>query len=558
MRAPALSPSTVVYPQKNNSHLVDLYLRLSVDREGKDSLARQQADLENWAASRGLTVRNVWRDNGKSGYKRGVRRPDFDSAVAAVRAGEVGTLAIWKLDRLTRQGAGQIGTLLDDVDAVGGRLFFLKDSLDTSVSNSRMLIVMVSEQARSESANTSLRVRAKKDVQRKQGLYLGGRRPFGYVVGNGGDPARGIPPVLEDAPNDRKLRRHPIEAPLVREAFDRLMKGETMLAVCRDWNARGIPTRFGGAHWRSSAMSTTFRSPTLAGLAPDHRERETGYEGADIHPWRDPDTGQTVSLMAEGASPIVTEGERMALLTELDSRLRRYGRGMRATKQPQSLLGAGLVVCAECRRTCNSFGNAYRCRKVAYVGDTCARPLSVSLGTLEEAVKQRWAFRIASLEPDDPLLGVIAERWLAQNDPAPMREREELSEHLSTLEARLSEADRDRYVRNALPAERHALITAELTKQIARVQTDLAALPKPTADLGALLDPEISLPAIMAAPVLEARALLRLAIDKVIVTPAPYSGARFHAHERLQIVWADEDTDAAEVRARVGVGESGN
>ncbi|ALX67272.1 recombinase family protein [Microbacterium sp. XT11] len=503
---------------------VDLYLRLSIDKEGKDSLERQEADLREWAEREGLTVRKVWKDPGKSGYKRGVKRPDFDAAVAAVKAGEVSTLAVWKLDRLSRQGAGQVGTVLDDVDAVGGRLYFLKDSLDSSVPGHRMVIVMVSEQARAESANTSLRVRAKKEVQRREGKYLGGSRPFGYIVDD-----------------DRKLRQHPREAALVREAYERLLNGETMLQVCRDWNDRGIPTRRKGSHWRSSSMSVFLRSPCLAGLVPDHREqRESGYQGADIHPWRDPATGETVSLMAEGEEPIVTEGERMALLQVLDSRLRRYGRGLRAVRQPESLLGGGMVICAACGRTCNSFGNAYRCRKRDYTGDPCPRPLSVTLETLEDAVKREWAFHLAKLEPGDELLDRVAERWLARNDPAPIREREELTERLRTLEAKLDAADHDHYVRGSLSAERHARIADALAEQMARVKAELKALPEPEADLGALLDPELSLPAIMSAPVLEARALLRLAIDKVIVSAAPYPGARFHAHQRMRIVWAGE------------------
>lgn len=522
-----------------NSNLVDLYVRLSVDEAGKDSLERQENDLREWAHREGLTVRKVWKDRGKSGYKRDVKRPDFDAAIAALKAGEVGTLATWKLDRLSRRGSGQIGTVLDDLDAVGGRLYFLKDSLDSSQMNSRLMIIFISEQARTESANTSLRVRAKKIVHRKQGIYLGGMRPFGYVIGNGGDAAKGTPPVLPDAPADRKLRPHPEEALLVREAYERLVAGETMLSVCRNWNERGIPTRRGGSAWRSSSMSVVFRSPTLAGLTPDHREqRATGYEGADIHPWRDPDTGQTVSLMAEGVSPIVSEGERMELLRILDARLRRYGRGMRAVKQPQSLLGGGLVKCATCNKSCNSFGNAYRCKRRDYVGADCARPLSVTLRTLEEAVMREWAFGLARLEPDDPILAAVAERWIARNDPAPGNLREELTARLRDLEAKVASADHDHYVRGVLTHDRYATVTGALSEQISRIRVELASLPEPTANLGALLDPELSLPAILGAPVLEARALLRLAIDSVVVTPAPYAGARFHPHERMRIVWA--------------------
>lgn len=109
---------------------VDLYLRLSVDREGKDSLERQESDLREWAARSGLTVRRVWRDAGKSGFKKEVVRAEFDGAIRALANGEVGTLAVWKLDRLSRRGAGQVGLVLDQIEDAGGRIFFLQDGLE--------------------------------------------------------------------------------------------------------------------------------------------------------------------------------------------------------------------------------------------------------------------------------------------------------------------------------------------------------------------------------------------------------------------------------------------
>lgn len=512
----------------NNSNLVDLYLRLSVDREGKDSMERQERDLRAWAARENLTVRHVWRDAGKSGYRAGVQRPDFDAAVKAVKGGEVGTLAVWKLDRLSRRGAGQVGLVLDDVEAVGGRLFFLKDSLDSTVPGHRMVIVVVSEQARAESANTAIRVRAKKEEQRKAGQYLGGSRPFGYIV-----------------TDERKLRRHAEEAPLIRELVDRTLRGETLLTVARDWNVRGIPTRRGATHWRSSTLSAVLRSPALSGLVPDHTEKTAGYQGLDIHPWRHPDTGETVSLMAAGEAAIVSEAERQRLLTVLDGRLRRYGRGLRSGRQPSALLSGGLVHCATCGRTAVSFGYSYRCRRRDFVGDDCAHPLSVQTRTLEPAVMRAWSQGLAAMEPDDPRLRIVADRWLAEANPVPIRERERLAVERDEVAARVDAADTDHYVRGTLSADRHARITSALEARIRRIDEDLAALPRPEADFAPLLDPERSLPAITAAEVPEARRLLRLAITRVDVTPAPKAGARFVAPERMRLTWVGEEADEA-------------
>lgn len=202
--------------------MVDLYLRLSVDREGKDSLERQEADLRAWAAHEGLTVRKVWADAGKSGYRADVVRADFDAAVAAVSGGEVGTLAVWKLDRLSRRGAGQVGLVLDKVEAAGGRLVFLRDSLDSTVPGHRMVIVMVSEQARAESANTSLRVRAKFAADAAAGIPKRGTRPFGWEV------------------DGVTLRES--EAALVREAVRSVLDGGSMTKIATSWNAAGVLT----------------------------------------------------------------------------------------------------------------------------------------------------------------------------------------------------------------------------------------------------------------------------------------------------------------------------
>ncbi len=532
-----------MHTSPGRTDLVDFYIRLSVARDGADSIARQEADLRAWAAGESLTVREVWKDDGVSGFKN-VKRQGFDAAIAALAAGEVSTLATWKLDRLSRRGAGQIGEVLDSLPASGGRIVSLKDGLDTSVSNSRLVIIMMSELARAESANTSLRVRAKKESSRARGEYLGGPPPFGYFVGDG----------RHGRPKDRKLRQHPTEAPLVRELVERLQAGESMLEVSRDWNRRGIPTRRAAkakrtgqdydasAVWRASTMSAFLRSPTLAGLLPEKRLPSDGY-AANPRPWRHPDTGMPVSILAEGETPIITESERIALLDTLDARLRRYGRGRMPVKSPRSLLG-GLIVCGGCGRSANTFGASYRCRRWHEDSD-CPAPLSVSVEAVETAVKRAWAVGLAALEPDSPVLASVADHWLQKYDPAPLKARTELDSQIAEAQARLAGADEDYYVRDILDAERHARITLGIGERISELQARRDALPRPEADLGALLDPELSLPAITSAEVGEARSLLRLAIRRVEVSAATRRGARFDPRERMTIRWVGESDDEA-------------
>ena len=103
----------------------------------------------------------------------------------------------------------------------------------------------------------------------------------------------------------------------------------------------------------------------------------------------------------------------------------------------------------------------------------------------------------------------------------------------------MDRADEDHYVKGTLDVARHARITARLQDEVARLVARLADLPEPTADLGGLLDPELSLPAFEASSVHEKRELLRLAIERVEVTAAPKRGARFVPTERMSVKWAD-------------------
>ncbi|MGF2950451.1 recombinase family protein [Microbacterium alcoholitolerans] len=271
------------------SQLVDLYLRLSVDRDGKDSLDRQEKDLRAWAKAEGLTVRSVWSDAGKSGYQKGVVRENFDNAILAITKGEVRTLAVWKLDRLSRRGAGQVGLVLDKIEDADGRLVFYKDNLDSTVQNSRLLIIMVSEQARAESANTSLRVSAKIASDAAKGLPAKGLRPFGWESGRATltpEKADELGWTLSDDEKAHGAVYVPVresEAGVIRDAYRRVLDGTaSMWGLAREWTEAGYATAVTGTErvdrtrptekkkvpgvWVASTVRQTLIRPRNAGI----------------------------------------------------------------------------------------------------------------------------------------------------------------------------------------------------------------------------------------------------------------------------------------------------
>jgi len=90
-----------------------------MDRDGSTAIERQELECRAWVDRNGLEVRTIHVDRGVSGFKN-VTRKGFDAAIAALTSGVVGTLVVWKVDRLSRRGMGQVGAVLDSVERVGG------------------------------------------------------------------------------------------------------------------------------------------------------------------------------------------------------------------------------------------------------------------------------------------------------------------------------------------------------------------------------------------------------------------------------------------------------
>jgi site-specific DNA recombinase len=104
--------------------------------------------------------------------------------------------------------------------------------------------------ARYKSQHRAERLRLKHEQLAQAGkLHGSGSRPFGYK-------------------HDRLTVREN-EAALIREAVQRLLAGESVRTVIRNWNARGITTTT-GKPWRNGALTRMLRSPRIAGKREHH------------------------------------------------------------------------------------------------------------------------------------------------------------------------------------------------------------------------------------------------------------------------------------------------
>ncbi|WP_369223793.1 recombinase family protein [Streptomyces sp. R39] len=503
--------------------LADLYLRLSLDRDGKTAIERQEADCRAWAERNGLTVRKVHIDRGRSGYKS-VTRKGFDAALAAVTAGVVGTLLVWKLDRLSRKGIGEVGAALDSISHVGGRLVSVVDGLDTSNDSARVTIALLAELARSESRNIGTRVSNAKRYLRSKGQWIGGQPPYGLAVD----------------PSTKQLIHNAETAVYARLIADEALAGASLVNIARMLNTHEIESPRGG-QWNAASIMQLLRSPAFAGLMPQTEYTEaadgTRKYGSRVVPYRDPETLDTVSI-GEG---IITVGERELIAKQLESRTYPHA-GKRRPKPQGSALLTGLIFCGVpgCGRRMHRVGGSYQCM-ARRAGNQC--PGASALAELvDEYVTERFLTRLPALEPDDPLLAAIADRWVHRADPETFAKRDAITAEITDEEARLADLEDARYVRGEFDGpeavERYNRLAARLQGRIEGLRADLEKLPTPAVDITPMLDGELLREAWEVSEVPDRRDRLTLAIDRVVVSKGR-RGARFVGEKRVTIEWAD-------------------
>ena len=162
---------------------------------------------------------------------------------------------------------------------------------------------------------------------------------------------------------------------------------------------------------------------------------------------------------------------------------------------------------------------------------------------LEDAVLRAFVARLTTADPDDPLLDVIASRWVAQHDPEALAQRAATLAALNQEKAALAKVDDDHYVHRTLDRERHARLSQAISRRIVGLQRDLDSRPLPQANIAPLLDSALLREAWEAATIPQRRDLLRLALDGVIVAWGR-QGVRFDPASRLTFRWASVDVPA--------------
>jgi Site-specific recombinases, DNA invertase Pin homologs len=231
---------------------IGIYLRISDDRDGTQTATKRQlADCQRFATSKGWHVADVFEDVDTSAYQRTSKRPEFERMLASVRDGAIDGVLAWKMDRLSRRQRDLV-RLDEQCEDSGGFIATVSEQIDTRQPSGRFVAELLVSQARMESSNTSIRVTRAHEQMAKNGQpVLGGMRPFGYSK----DRSEIIPQ----------------EAELIRDAARRVMAGESVRSVCRDWQAQGVVSS-AGKPWKTASLSRLLGSAFISG--------QRDYQGA--------------------------------------------------------------------------------------------------------------------------------------------------------------------------------------------------------------------------------------------------------------------------------------
>jgi site-specific DNA recombinase len=224
-----------------------IYVRISEDRAGAGlGTARQDVDCRPICLRRGYPPERIrlYEDNDTSAYS-GRRRPRYEQLLADIAAGDVTLVTAWHPDRLHRSPI-ELEQFIAVVERAGIDVETARaGALDLSTPSGRMVARQLGVVARYESEHKSDRQRRKHQQLADEGrLAGGGTRPFGY--------------------NSDRRTLHPTEAGSLREAAGRVLEGESIRSVCRDFTARDISTVSGGP-WAPTVLRNLLTSARISG-----------------------------------------------------------------------------------------------------------------------------------------------------------------------------------------------------------------------------------------------------------------------------------------------------
>lgn len=223
------------------------YRRISDDREGRElGVTRQDDDLDAFAERENLVYVAEYVDNDISASTRSKkRRPGYEQMLADAKAGQFEVIAAYTTGRLTRRPR-EHEDLIDLATGHGIEFKYIRSpSFDLTTAQGRRIARTLAAQDAGEAEDIAERV--ERDVRRRAeaGEFHGGSLPFGID---------GDREIVKGKLRYVRFRHHTTNAARVRKAVRRLLAGEKVYGIAKDY---GMQPR---------TLKRALVNPAIAGL----------------------------------------------------------------------------------------------------------------------------------------------------------------------------------------------------------------------------------------------------------------------------------------------------
>jgi site-specific DNA recombinase len=464
---------------------VCLYMRISTDEDHQPtSLGTQRERLERYCQA--MEDWHVVHTSEDQASAVTLDRPGLKQALCLARERRFDLLLVYRVDRLSRK-VRQLAGLAEELDRLGIVLKSATEPFDTGAPAGRMMLQMLGVFAEFEHATIVDRVTAGLERRVREGRWMSGRTPYGYM--------RDAGLLVPDS----------VKAPIVRRIFQLYAEGKLgTTAIARTLDAEGAPSsRKHG--WSPNALQLILANPAYRGLV-----RWNG----EIHPGLH--------------EPLVDE----EMFEKAQQILRRRGEdaSLRRGNASEFLL-SGLVRCDQCGRAYVGTSAHGRSSRYTYYACSTRYKYGPSKCNGERLPKDRLEAAVLAQLADVYRDGRLIERALADAEKHTAKQRPRIEDQLASARAEIAQIERklERYFEAFETGELSAALCQERVRghrerldavrsqeaDLARTLATQAHTPPDAADLASLAD---QLDEILANESPEqAKELLRLLVKEIRV-----------------------------------------
>jgi DNA invertase Pin-like site-specific DNA recombinase len=254
-----------VYTRKSSEEgLEQDFNSLHAQREACEAFIKSQKS-EGWRL-----VQTAYDDGGLSGGT--MERPALQRLLDDIRTGQVDTVVVYKVDRLTRSLA-DFAKIVELFDAHNVSFVAVTQQFNTTTSMGRLTLNILLSFAQFEREVTGERIRDKIAASKRKGMWMGGNVPLGYDV------------------HDRKLVINQAEAETVRQIYRGYLELGCVRRLKADFDRRGIRSktrlaangaRSGGRLFSRGALYALLSNPIYIGEIRHKGVRHLGQHQAIV------------------------------------------------------------------------------------------------------------------------------------------------------------------------------------------------------------------------------------------------------------------------------------